>query len=343
MGVDLGGIMERRNVALDDLKGRRVAIDAYNTLYQFLTTIRQPDGTPLMDSKRRVTSHLSGLFYRTCNLLEKGILPCYVFDGKPSELKRKTLEEREERKREAEKAVKAALDAGRIEEAAMLSQRTVRMNKEMAEESRKLLELMGVPCIQAPSEGEAQCAWMAANGASDAVASQDYDSLLFGAPLLVRNVTMAGKRKIPSRNIYVDISPEEIALQENLDRLGVDRRKLIWIALLSGTDFNNGVYGIGPKKGLKLAQQCNSFDEIKAKLGDKAEAFDYAPVEELFFNPPHADVARDELRQGECRREELVALMVDEHEFSRDRVESSIAKAYKEPLDSKQSNLKKWF
>ncbi len=343
MGVDLGGILERREASLDELKGRRIAIDAYNTLYQFLTTIRQPDGTPLMDSKRRITSHLSGLFYRTANLLEKGVHPCYVFDGKPSELKRKTLEEREARKAQAEEALKKALEAGRIEEAAALSQRTVRMNKEMAAEAMHLLDLMGVPFVQAPSEGEAQCAVMASRGVVDAVGSQDYDALLFGAPQLYRNVTIAGKRKVPRRSIYVDVVPEEISLQENLARLGIDRKRLVWIALLAGTDFNSGVYGIGGKKGLKLVKEFDSFEAITEKLGEKAEGFDYAPVEELFLNPPYKEVSRDELRPKEMNRSELVAFMVDEHEFSRERVEGAISRAYKEPLDSNQASLKKWF
>lgn len=342
MGVDLGGILEKKPSSLEELKGKRLAIDAFNTLYQFLTIIRQPDGTPLMDAQGRITSHLSGLFYRTCSLLEAGARPCLVFDGEPSDLKKKTIAERAAAKLEAEEAMKAAREAGRLEEAGRLAQRTARLTREMVEESKLLLDLMGVPWVQAPSEGEAQCAEMAAQGVVDAAGSQDYDTLLFGAPLLVRNITIAGKRKVAGRNIYSEVVPEKIFLEENLARLGIERKQLVWIGLLAGTDFNQGVYGIGPKKALKLVVGKKSFSEVAEALGEKGEGFDWKPVEELFLKPPVKKIS-EPLQQKEARRNEIISLMCGEHGFSQERVEAAIARAFKEPLDSSQSSLKKWF
>ncbi len=343
MGVDLGGILERRQISFDELRGQRIAVDAFNTLYQFLTVIRQPDGTPLMDAQGRITSHLSGLFYRTCNMLEKGVRPIYVFDGEPSPLKAKTIAERAERKLEAEAAMRRAAEGGRIEEAAMLAQRTARLTNEMVGESKTLLSAMGVPWVQAPSEGEAQCAAMNAAGLVHATGSQDYDSLLFGAPSLVRNLTVAGRRKVPRREIYVEVVPEEILLEQNLSRLGITRQKLVWMGLLAGTDFNEGIYGIGPKKALKLVQENDTFNAIMQKLGDKAKGFDWSEVEALFLQPPAVKVLEKDVRYKELQREKVLDIMHSQHAFSAERIEAALAKAFNEPVDSRQSSLKKWF
>ena len=340
MGVDIHPILVGRERSLQELGGKTLAVDAFNTLYQFITIIRQPDGTPLMDSRGRITSHLSGLFYRTCNLLEKGIKPVYVFDGEPSPLKHRTIAERSQAKQEAEELRKKALEEGEEEQAAVLSQRTARLTEENVVESKHLLELMGLPWVQAPSEGEAQCSAMAADGVVYAAASQDFDSLLFGAPLLVRNLTIAGKRKLPRRNAFVEVVPEEYSLQENLDALGITREKLVWIGLLCGTDFNEGIHGVGPKKSLKLVREHDSFDSILSVLGKE---MDWRPVEKLFLHPPSVRVSKSQLHFREPDRAALVQFMCDEHDFSRERVESAFAKAFKEPQSSEQSQLKKWF
>ena len=343
MGVDLSGILEKKPSSLQAYSGRRIAIDAYNTIYQFLTIIRQPDGTPLQDSGGNITSHLSGLFYRTCNLLEAQIRPVYVFDGPPSPLKKATLEERARVKREAQERMEAALKEGRTQEAAMLAQRTAKLTPQLVAECKELLDLMGIPWVQAPSEGEAQCAVMAELGLVHAAASQDYDSLLFGAPLLLRNLTISGRKKIARRQMTVEVVPEEIVLKENLVRLGISREKLVWVGLLAGTDFNKGVYGIGAKKGLKLVQENATLQGIEEKLGEKAEGIDLAPVLELFLHPPYRPVEKQELEIRPLQREKLVQLMCGRHEFSSERVNSSLAKAFSQPLDSSQSQLEKWF
>ncbi len=340
MGVDIGSILEKRQIELLDLAGKKLAVDAFNTLYQFITITRHPDGPPLMDSRGRVTSHLSGLFYRTCSLLEKGIKPVYVFDGKPSELKKRTLDERAALKKTAQLQMLEAMKEGDIERAGSLAQRTAKLGSVEIQQSKELLTILGVPWVQAASEGEAQCAYMASQGLVDAAASQDYDTLLFGTPVLVRNLTIAGKKKVPRRNMVMEIKPEEINLQISLEKLNLTREKLIWIGLLNGTDFNEGIYGIGPKKALKLVQEHNSMDEILTKIGKEME---WKEVYDLFQHPPTVEVKPEETRQREPEREKVIKMMVDEFEFSLDRVENSLKKAFKEPEDASQSQLKKWF
>jgi len=337
MGVKIAGILEKKEVSLEEFNGKKLAVDAYNTLFQFLSIIRSYDGTPLMDEKGRVTSHLSGLFYRTCSLLEKSITPIYVFDGKPSILKKKTLEERENIKIEAEKAFKKAVEEGREEDAVKYAQRTSRLTKEMVEEAKKLLDLMGLPWVQAPSEGEAQCSYMTEKGVTDVTASQDFDCMLFGAPILARNIAVSGKRKTPNKNYYSEVTPEEYDLKENLKKLGIDRRKLVWIGILSGTDFNEGVTGIGAKKALKLVKKHDSFEEILKELNIEME---WSEVENLFLNPDVTEIESG-LKIESVQKSELIDFMVS-YGFSRERVENAVKKGFKN-AGSTQNKLQKWF
>ncbi|MBS3070587.1 flap endonuclease-1 [Candidatus Micrarchaeota archaeon] len=338
MGVELKDLVVKHERSFEELEGR-IAVDAYNTLYQFLSIIRQQDGTPLMDSKGRITSHLSGLFYRTCNLLEKNILPIYVFDGVPSELKKRTIAQRAAVKLEAEEQRKKALEQGDIARAGVLAQRTSKLTREMVGEAKELLTLMGLPWVQAKSEGEAQCSFMASEGVVRAAASQDYDSLLFGAPILVRNLTISGRKKLPRRDQYVEVIPEEIILEESLKALGITREKMVWIGILSGTDFNEGIYGIGPKKALKLVKENGSMESILQKIGKE---MDWKPVEELFLNPQTEKVSKEQLRAGKPDRQKIAEFMLD-RDFSQERVDNSLARAFKQPVDSKQGQLEKWF
>ncbi|MDK2464494.1 MAG: flap structure-specific endonuclease, partial [Candidatus Korarchaeota archaeon] len=231
MGVKLGDIVVGREVDLKDLGGRRLALDAYNALYQFLAKVRQPDGTPLMTSRGEITSVHSGIFYRTANLLSLGITPVYVFDGEPPEFKRRELEERAARREEAREKWAEAAERGDVEEMRKYAQAALELTDEMVEDAKRILELMGVPWVQAPSEGEAQAAHMAARGDVWAAASQDYDSLLFGSPRLVRNVTITGKRYYRKRPGYYRLEPELIVLEELLSSLGITREQLVDMAI----------------------------------------------------------------------------------------------------------------
>src|SRR5208282_2840134 len=199
------------------------------------------------DSKGRVTSHLSGLFYRNINLMELGIKLVYVFDGAPPELKAEEISRRRKVREEARKHYTEAVAVGDMPSARKYAEMSTTIRSDMIGESKQLLEAMGIPWYDAPSEGEAQASVMAKEGTVDGVASQDHDSLLFGAPLLVRNVTISGKRRLPSKNIMIDIEPETISLSETLESLKFTRAQLIDLGILLGTDFNpDGFRGIGP-------------------------------------------------------------------------------------------------
>jgi len=338
MGVDISDLVEGRPVGLEDLAGRSVAIDAFNTLYQFLSMIRQPDGTPLMDRDGRVTSHLSGLFYRTAALLELGVRPAYVFDGKPPELKKKTIEERMAAKAQAELEWKKALAEGDLKRALSKATRTAKLDSEMIEESLSLLDAMGVPWIRAPSEGEAQMGHMARKGDVWAGASQDFDAILFGTPTLVRNLTLAGKRRLPGGR-QVEVVPELVTLQDVLSKLGLSREQLVDMAILIGTDFNEGVRGVGPKKAYAAIKKYGKLEDIPkdARIGVPEE---FAEVRRVFLEPEVTDDYSLEWRRLDP--EGVRRILCDRHSFSVDRVDSVIAKVVASQEARGQRSLDSW-
>jgi len=339
MGVDISDIVTSREIELEDLKNKIIAIDGYNTLYQFLSIIRQPDGTPLMDRNGRITSHLSGLFYRTVNIMEMGIKPVYVFDGQPPELKGKTIVERIARREKAEKEWKEALEEGNIEEARIWSQQATKLTKDMVDESKKLLDLMGLPWVQAPSEGEAQAAYMAKKGSVYASASQDFDSLLFGTPRLVRNLTITGKRKLPRKNVYKEIKPEIIETSEVLKELGITREQLVDIGILVGTDFNEGVKNVGPKKALKLIKTYGSLEKIMQELNVQIE--NYNEIRDIFLNPKVTDDYTLEWKDPD--ENGIIDFMCNQHDFSEDRIKGALEKIKEFKKIKSQKSLEQWF
>jgi flap endonuclease-1 len=349
VGVNLRDLIPegaRRSVDLRALHGRVVALDAYNMLYQFLAAIRQPDGTPLMDRQGRITSHLSGLFYRTINLAEEGLKPVYVFDGKPPEMKKREIEERIRRREEAERQYRRALEAGRLEEARKYAQATGRLSSDMVEEAKRLLDAMGIPYVQAPAEGEAQAACMARWGDAWAAGSQDYDSLLFGAPRLVRNLAITGRRKLPGRDEYVEVKPEIIELDALLKALGITREHLIVIGILLGTDYNpGGVRGYGPKTALRLVRAAKDpLDVLRRIPAHEFGGADPFRVFEYFRDPPCTRDYRVEFRAPDPKA--IYSILVEEHDFNPERVERAVERlrrAYRENLRARQTRLDAWF
>ena len=336
MGVNLKPIVEVRQITLHELAGKIIAIDAYNAMHQFLSIIRQRDGTPLKDGMGRVTSHLSGIFYRTANMVEQNIKPVYVFDGKPHPLKMKTLEKRKEIKVEAEKEWQVALEKGDMEMAFRKAQQTSRVDKEKVKEAKRLLAALGIPYVDAKREGEEQAAYMNGRGDVDAVSSQDFDALLFGAPLLVRNVAITGKRKMPNRQVWVDVFPEEISLDATLERNGITREQLVDMAILIGTDFNEGVKGIGPKKALQLVKEYGSIEAI-AEAGKIEIPREYEEVRKIFLHPQVNE--NYEIKWREADRKEVISILCEEHQFSRERVEKALEKYIKFSKTFKQRSL----
>ena len=339
MGVAFKDLIISKEIDLDYLKNKIIILDAYNILYQFLTTIRGRDGSLLSDSKGNITSHLVGLFSRTSNLMQRGLKLVFVFDGKPPELKQKTHEERKALKIQAEKKYIIAKKKGDEEEMKKYASRTSRLNREMVNEAKELVSLLGLPVVQAPSEGEAQAAHMINKNKGFAVGSQDFDALIHGATKLVRNISISGRRK-KSKVGYETVNPELIDLSENLNNLGIDQDQLIVLAMIIGTDYNpGGIKGIGPKNALKLVKQHKSdFDSLfkETKWNDNFN-FPWSEVYYLIKKLPTTDNYK--LKWDKINNEKIKEMLVDKYEFSEQRVENTLEKLKKETSKKQQRSL----
>jgi len=340
MGVNLTPIIWKHVSSLESLKGKSFAVDASNYLYQFLALIRMPDGSPLKDSKGNTTSHLTGLIFRTARLMhEYKMSLIFVFDGKPPKLKTKEIKKRRQIRDKATKQWKEALKAGDYATAFSKAVVTSRLTQPMIKDSKHLLSLLGIPFVQAPSEAEAQAAYIATKGDVWAVSSKDYDSLLFGTPRLLRFLTLTGKEYSPSKGTSRPLKPELIILQEFLEKHGMTREQLIDLAILVGTDFNQGIKGIGPKTALRLIRTHkkleNMPDEIKTKLPT-----DYHEVRKIFLEPDIHEYY--ETSYGELQEEEIYHFLCEERDFSRKRIQTAVERMKKFYSWTKQSDLKKW-
>ena len=340
MGLDLKSLLVRDKTKLESFTNKIVAIDAYNAIYQFLAIIRGPEGLHLTDTKGRVTSHITGLFYRNINFLSLGIKPVYIFDGKPPSLKSAEIEHRKQIKKDATVKYERAVSEGKMEDARKFAQQTTSMKDGMVEDSKRLLELFGIPYIQAPSEGEATAARLTVTEHADVAASQDFDSILFGAKKLVRNFTNSGRRKLPNRNTYIEIEPEIIDYNKNLEALGITREQLIDVGILIGTDFNpDGFERIGPKTAIKMIKEHGKLEDVK-QIQEQLQEIDYNAIRKIFLEPEVANV--DKIEFNEVRYDNITNYLSNERSFSRDRVNSSLNRL-KKSLEKKSQTLEKWF
>jgi len=333
MGVNLRDIAPRKEINYSHLKGEVVAVDAFNAIYQFLSSIRQYDGTPLMDSKGNITSHLSGLFYRNIALLSEGIKLIYVFDGEAPDLKKGLREKRKEIKAVARGKFEEAKKKEDYAEMKKYSQQLSMITKDMIETSKELLEAMGIMVVQAPGEGEAQASEMAKHKKVFAVASQDYDCLLFGAPILIQNLTLAKKRKTVTG--IVEVKPEVIELQSVLNSLDINRDQLICLGILVGTDYNpKGVKGIGPKKALDFVRKFKSPVTIFEQFPESD--FDWKEVFELFKKPNISQI--EEFNFPKMNPDKIKEILV-RCEFSEDRIQKGIERILEIKEKAKQKTL----
>ena len=340
MGLDLKPLLVRDKIKLESFANKIVAIDAYNAIYQFLAIIRGPEGLHLTDSQGRVTSHISGLFFRNINFLSMGIKPVYVFDGKPPSLKSAEIEKRKQIKKEATVKYEKAISLGNMEDARKYAQQTTSMRDGMVEDSKKLLDLFGIPHIQAPSEGEATAASLTITGQAFASASQDFDSILFGAKRLVRNFTNSGRRKLPNRNSYIEVLPEMIEFQKNLDNMGLNRDEIVDVGILIGTDFNpDGFERVGPKTAIKMIKQHRRLEDIP-QIQEQLEQIPFEQIRTIFLEPNVARV--DKIEFGEIDYEGIANYLANERDFSKDRVETSLNRL-KKSLEKKSQTLEQWF
>ena len=338
MGVNLTPIVEKRVVSLEYLRGRSFAVDGFVVLHQFLALIRARDGQPLMDAWGRTTSHLVGLAFRTTRLVaDYGMSLIFVFDGRPPQLKMVEVQKRREVRERFEEEYREAVASGDYKTAMAKAVMTGRLTGEGIADAKRLLDLLGIPWVQAPSEGEAQAAYMAARGDVWASNSQDYDSLLFGTPRLVRYITIQGEEWLPSKGRARKLQPEIIELEAMLSTLKLSRGQLIDLGILIGTDFNPGIKGIGPKTALKLIRKHGRLEELPPEIRDQLTP-DISVIRDLYLHPPAID--NYTLEEKPVQEEELVRFLCDERSFSRERVDAVIARMRKA---RGQRSLHDWF
>lgn len=345
MGLNIREIVSRKTIDFKDLKGKTVCVDAFNILYQFLTTIRQADGEPLKDDDGEITSHLSGILYRNVALLSEGIKLVYVFDGDPPVLKNKIHEKRLKARDVASEKYEEGLKGEDLEIMKRYSSQLIRLDEKMIEEAKELLEALGIAVVQAPSEGEAQAAYLSRQDGFYGVVSQDYDSLVFGARVLIRNLAVSRKKKTPSG--YVNVEPEIIVLKELLDDLGINQDQLICLAILVGTDYNpKGVFRIGQKKALEIVKEHEIPEKIFEFVQDKIDAmdeedqFDWREIFSLFRAPRVDDV---KIEFPEMNLKKVKEILVGRHGFSEERINNQIEKLESVKKAQNQKSLGRWF
>ncbi len=332
MGIAISELIPKKEISLQELKGKKLAIDASPVIYQFLASIRQQDGTPLMDFKGNITSHLVGLSTRIPKLMEHNIKLAFVFDGKPPAMKYGESQIREQRKRKAEKKLKKALKEEDTESIVKYKKQSIRITKDIIKESEEFVKALGLPVIKAPSEAEAQAAFMAEQNDVFATVSQDHDSLLYNAPRMIKNITVSPKRRI--KGMYVSIHPEMIELKNVLKKLKINQDQLLALSILVGTDYNpGGVKRIGPKTALKLVQEHKSFEKIFANV--EAE-FDWKKVYATFKSMPI--MKNYQLKWKEPDLDKIHKILTKK-DFSEDRVNKLLDRL----KPKQQKELDKWF
>jgi len=208
------------------------------------------------------------------------------------------------------------------------------------EDAKHLLSLLGIPHIEAPSEAEAQCAHMAMRGDVWAASSKDYDSLLFGAPRLLRYLTISGREYLPSKGVSRPLNPELIELDKFLSTNCITRQQLIDLAILIGTDFNEGVKGIGPKTALALIQKHGQIENLPTEIKVKLEGQNFEEVRRFFLEPETS--AEYNLDYGELDEDGLYDFLCGQRDFSRDRVRTVVERMRVFYRTSRQTELRHW-
>ena len=331
MGVKISPLVDdvKKVITFENLIGKRIAIDGFNALYQFLAIIRGQDGEPLKDLQGNVTSHLSGIFNRIINLLEENVRPIFIFDGPPNEFKVAEIQRRHAIREEATKKMAEVEDAQDSEEAVKFAQASSKLTGDMIDESKDLLQAMGIPIIQAAQDGEAQAAYLVSKDIAWAVGSQDYDSLLFGANRVVRNLSHNRTRRVKATTVRVDL--EFISLPKVLEQSGLTQEQLIDVGILIGLDFFPGIQGIGAKTAVNLLKQYGTIDalvEQHVEVRKKVIEMDLDTVAQVrkIFTEPTVNTEIEDIKWNAPDQEKISEILVDKHNFNKERVDSAIHK-----------------
>ena len=339
LGVLLTPILKREQTSFKALYGKSFAVDASIELHQFLALIRKPDGSLFTDPQGRVTSHLIGLLTRTSRLVtDYKLHPIFVFDGRPNPLKKATIEARRKVQQKAQTEYAQAIAAEDYSRAWSKVVMTGRVTGDVLADAKRLLSLMGIPWLEALEDGEAQASFMAAKGDVWAVGSKDYDCLLFGAPILARYLTLTGREYLPSKKTSRPLIPELVKLADNLEALGISREQLVDLALLVGTDFNEGVMGIGPKKGLALVRKYGAAEKFPEEIRSGLPS-DLDRVRSIFLHPRVFE--NYSLKRGRPDPDGVIEFLCEERAFARDRVQKVVDRLVESQAES-DSQLGKW-
>ncbi len=312
MGCNLRDLAKAESIDLADLSGERIAVDVFLSAYQFITAMTGQDGRPLSDSKSRPVAHLMGFLDRATILIASGIEPIFVFDGKPPELKRETLNERRSRKNIAKKKWDDAMESGDLKAAKKIGPQIAEYTSEMVQETKDLFDVLGVSWIEAPMEAEGAAAVRARNGEIHAVATQDWDALLYGAPIMIRNLMSHGTKKFGRT-----LTAERIILNDMLEEHGISHEQLVDLGIMIGTDFHPGFRGIGPKTGLKLIKAHGTLEAVAQVKGIEVP-HNIEEIRNLFLNHP----INENLDLPESKRaveEQIRAFVQNERGFSENR------------------------
>ena len=339
LGVLLTPILKREQTSFKALYGKSFAVDASIELHQFLALIRKPDGSLFTDPQGRVTSHLIGLLTRTSRLVtDYKLHPIFVFDGRPNPLKKATIEARRKVQQKAQTEYAQAIAAKDYSRAWSKVVMTGRVKGDVLADAKRLLSLIGIPWLEALEDGEAQASFMAAKGDVWAVGSKDYDCLLFGAPILARYLTLTGREYLPSKKTSRPLIPELVKLADNLEALGISREQLVDLALLVGTDFNEGVMGIGPKKGLALVRKYGAAEKFPEEIRGGLPS-DLDRVRSIFLHPRVLE--NYSLKRGRPDPDGVIEFLCEERAFARDRVQKVVDRLVESQAES-DSQLGKW-
>lgn len=320
--------------------GRKIAIDASMSMYQFLVIVGRVGSDLLTNEAGEVTSHIQGMFTRTIRLLESGMKPVYVFDGQAPDLKREELKKRFEKRTDATEDLAGAQEAGNKEDVEKYSKRTVKVTRQHNEDCKKLLRMMGVPVVEAPSEAEAECASLCKEGKVYAVASEDMDSLTFGSPKFVRHLMEPSARKIPVMEFDISMVLEELELSMD---------QFIDMCILCGCDYCDTIRGIGPQTALKLIKQHKNIEGVLESLKEKErfqipDPWPFERARELFrrpvVNPP---VTISEFKWNSPDEEGLKKFLIEENGFNHERIVKAIEKIKLAKNKSSQGRLESFF
>lgn len=317
--------------------GRKIAIDASMSLYQFLIAVRQ-DGLQLASPDGETTSHLNGMLYRTIRMMENGIKPVYVFDGKPPALKSEELDKRTERRADAKEQLTIATEKGDTVAMDKFERRLVKVTKEQAEECKHLLTLMGVPVIDAPCEAEAQCAELVRRGKVYATATEDMDALTFGSCFLVRHMTFSEAKKMPIK---------EFSLEKILRGMDISIEQFVDLCILLGCDYCGNIRGIGPKKAYDLLKQykCieNILENIDRKKYQPPDDWKYMEARKLFLEPDIIDGNNFELSWTEPKIQEIIDYLCTLKGFNEDRIRTALSRLQKSRDAGQQGRIDSFF